>query len=99
MFIIEYAESVTDDLMAFRVFDRRRVLDQIEEQLTHQPTSAARNKKVITGLIPPWEHDPPLWELRIGEFRVFYDVDEETAKVMIRAVRRKPPHKTTEEIL
>ena len=37
--------------------------------------------------------------LRIGEFRVFYDVNEAEARVMVRAIRHKPPHKTTEEIL
>ena len=42
---------------------------------------------------------PTVWELRIGEFRVFYDVNEETALVTVRAIRQKPPHKTTEEIL
>jgi len=41
----------------------------------------------------------PIWELRVGEFRVFYDVDEEAQTVFVRAVRHKPPHKTTEEIL
>lgn len=41
----------------------------------------------------------PVWELRVGEYRVFYDVDEATAIVYIRAIRHKPPHKTTEEIL
>jgi len=30
---------------------------------------------------------------------VFYDVDEEKMTVHVRAVRRKPPHRTTEEIL
>ena len=29
----------------------------------------------------------------------FYDVDEANAAVIVRAVRRKPPHTTTEEIL
>jgi mRNA-degrading endonuclease RelE of RelBE toxin-antitoxin system len=41
----------------------------------------------------------PVWELRVGEYRVFYDVDEVGGQVVVRAVRRKPPHKTTEEIL
>lgn len=50
-------------------------------------------------MIPPFESDPPIWELRVGEFRVFYDVDEIERIVYIRAVRHKPPHKTTEEIL
>jgi len=41
----------------------------------------------------------PVWELRINEYRVFYDVDDAAKQVVVRAVRRKPPHKTTEEIL
>jgi len=42
---------------------------------------------------------PPVWQLRVGEYRVFYDVDREEMAVYVRAVRLKPPHKTTEEIL
>jgi mRNA-degrading endonuclease RelE of RelBE toxin-antitoxin system len=38
-------------------------------------------------------------ELRIGEHRVFYDVDEAARRMLVRAIRHKPPHKTTEEIL
>ena len=53
----------------------------------------------VLGLTPPWEHVEPVWELRVGEFRVFYDVSEEESRVIVRAIRRKPPHKTTEEIL
>ena len=58
-----------------------------------------RNKKILVGLTPPWEHQPPVWELRVGEYRVFYDVDEPDRRVTVRAVRRKPPHATTEGIL
>jgi len=38
-------------------------------------------------------------ERRVGDWRVFYDVDGEERRVYVRAVRRKPPHRTTEEIL
>ncbi|MBI4442858.1 MAG: type II toxin-antitoxin system RelE/ParE family toxin [Acidobacteria bacterium] len=50
-------------------------------------------------MVPPWQHAEPVWKLRIGEYRVFYDVDEVAATVLIRAIRHKPPHKTLEEIL
>jgi hypothetical protein len=30
---------------------------------------------------------------------VFYDVDDIEMQVIVRAIRRKPPHKTTEEFL
>jgi mRNA-degrading endonuclease RelE of RelBE toxin-antitoxin system len=99
MFTIEYAEGVADDLAALRAFDRKEILDHIEGQLTHQPTQETRHKKVLVGLVPPWEHEEPVWELRVGEFRIFYDVDVGAARVIVRAVRHKPPHKTTEEIL
>ena len=64
-----------------------------------RPGRETRNRKILAGLVPLWEHLPPVWELRIGEYRVFYDVDEKTRRVMVRAVRHKPPHKTTEEII
>ena len=38
-------------------------------------------------------------ELRVGQYRVFYDVDEGKRVVYIRAIRRKPHGKTTKEIL
>jgi mRNA-degrading endonuclease RelE of RelBE toxin-antitoxin system len=91
--------SVAEHLAELRPFDRKRVLDQIDEQLAHQPTWETRNKKKLIGLVSPWEHVAPVWELRVGEFRVFYDVDEEESLVTVRAVRHKLPHKMTEEIL
>ena len=99
MFTIRYAESVADDMTAIRAFERRQLLDQIERQLSHEPTRETRNRKVLRGLMPPWEHVTPVWELRVKEYRVFYDVDERAGQVVVRAVRRKLPHKTTEEIL
>jgi len=99
MFTIEYAEGVAGDLAAMRPFDRSQLLDHIEEQLTHQPTTETRNKKILIGLTPPWDHEPPVWELRVGQYRVFYDVDEAERRVAVCAVRRKRPDTTTEEIL
>lgn len=99
MFEIEYTESVATDLADTRPYERARILDSIEEQLKYNPTQQTRNRKILIGLIPPWEYLEPVWELRIGEYRVFYDVDEMTSTVTIRAIRRKSLHKTTEEIL
>ena len=99
MFIISYAESVAEDLAAIRAFERKQLLDQIDRQLSHEPTRKAKNRKILRGLTPPWEHVKPVWELRVNEYRVFYDVDETAGQVIVRAIRHKPPHKTTEEIL
>jgi mRNA-degrading endonuclease RelE of RelBE toxin-antitoxin system len=40
-----------------------------------------------------------VWELRVGTYRVFYDVEESERRVIVRAVRRKLPGNTTEDIL
>jgi hypothetical protein len=36
VFTISYAEGVAEDLAAVRAFERRQLLDQIEEQLSHE---------------------------------------------------------------
>ena len=99
MFVIQFAEGVASDLAGLRAADRATVLDRIDEQLTHQPDVATRNRKPLPGLVPPWDHVPPIWELRVGEFRVFYDFDAAASVVIVRAVRHKPPHQSTEQIL
>jgi mRNA-degrading endonuclease RelE of RelBE toxin-antitoxin system len=99
VYTIEYAEGVADDLADLRAYERARILDRIEAQLKHEPTRQTRNRKVLVGLVPPWEHVEPVWVLRIGEYRVFYDVDQMASVVTIQAIRHKPPHKTMEEIL
>ena len=63
MFTIVFAESVADDLLALRAFERSRILDQIDRQLMRQPTQETRSRKILRGLTPPWEHMPPVWEL------------------------------------
>jgi mRNA-degrading endonuclease RelE of RelBE toxin-antitoxin system len=96
---LEYAESVAEDLKHLRANERRQILDKIDEQLTYTPAQETRNQKVLTGLKPPWEHEEPVWELRVGKYRVFYAVNEVDQRVLILAVREKPPHQTTEDIL
>lgn len=57
------------------------------------------NRKILTVTQATFAFEPPLWELRVGDFRVFYDVEETSQTVHVRAVREKPPHATTEEVL
>ncbi len=99
MFTIEYAKGVAEDLKNIRAYERVEILDGIDKQLMHEPSVQTRNRKILVGLIPPWEYIEPVWELRIGEYRVFYDVDEESSAVIVRAIRHKPANKKTEEIL
>lgn len=99
MYAVEIAPSALEEIGEFRAFDGRRILDAIEEQLTHEPAVVTRHRRLLPGLEPSFEAVPPVWELSLGEYRVFYDVNEDEKKVHVRAVRRKPPHRTTKEIL
>ena len=93
------ADDVEDDLATFRAFERSIVLDKIDEQLIYEPARETRNKKPLIGLIPPWHYTEPVWELRGGDYRVFYDVNDDELTVTARAIRFKPPDKTTGDIL
>ena len=99
MYDIRFARGVEDDLYRTPIFYRNRILEGVESQLKNTPQIPTRNRKLLENLIPPWDAVPPVWELRIGEYRVFYDVSEEDSVVYVRAIRRKPRGKTTEEIL
>ena len=60
--------------------DRNLILDAVGEQLPHTPDDETRNRKLL--------RDNPLadWELRVGRYRVFYDVDAANRRVRILAV-------------
>jgi mRNA-degrading endonuclease RelE of RelBE toxin-antitoxin system len=97
-FAIQIVPSALAELKAIPVFYRRQITEAIDEQLPHQPTTPTRNRKLLQGLQPSFECEPPIWELRVGSYRVFYDVDEDSQTVYVRAVRDKPPQAKTEEI-
>ena len=80
LFTILYEEAAEDDLRAFRAYDVRRILDEVDAQLMTEPVNPSRRRN------------------RVGDFRVFYDVDEERQAVIVRAIRHKGT-RTTEEIL
>lgn len=64
----------------FTAREQRIIASTLTEQLSNEPTIPTRNRKEMRpNLIA-------VWELRIGDFRVYYDVDEEESIVDIRAV-------------
>ena len=92
-------ELAVEELASLRAFDQRRIVADIREQLTDEPVVVTRRRKCLVDVTPSFEHEMPVWELRIGEFRVFYDVQDEEQRVHIRAVRRKEPSQRTEDIV
>jgi mRNA-degrading endonuclease RelE of RelBE toxin-antitoxin system len=99
VFEIQLAEGVEEDLKKIRLYYRNQILDAIQEQLTHEPDTTTRNRKLLKNLNPPWQTVAPIWELRVGEYRVFYDVSPTESVGYVRAVRRKGRGLKTENIL
>ncbi len=74
---IRYSNEAVDQLRRLRNFDRSAILDKIEEVLAVNPTivSKARVKRLR-------EPAPTQYRLRVGDFRVFYDVEDETVLIV-----------------
>ena len=99
MYEIEIHEAAEQELDALRPYDRNRILDEIEDQLSLEPGGVTRRKKGLEAVEPPWDQVGPVWQLSVGDFRVFYDIVQEDQLVIVRAVREKPAHRTTDQIL
>lgn len=99
VYTIRFALGVLRDLKRLSAYRRTILFEAIDTQLAHEPTAQTKNRKLLVNLVPPWDAVAPIWELRVGEYRVFYDVSAEGKTVYIRAIRRKPTGSRTEEIL
>ncbi len=86
-FEIGFTPKATEDLRWFRKFDQRAIEDAIEARLTHQPAEETLH---CFRLRP---NQLAEWELRVREFRVFYDIDEEHTRIIVRAVGYKRGNK------
>jgi mRNA-degrading endonuclease RelE of RelBE toxin-antitoxin system len=88
-FAIEFTHSAADHVRALRKFEQQLVLDTIEQQLRHEPLTETRNKKRLG------PNDLCNWELRVGRFRVFYDlvVEVDPKVVKIKSVGYKEHNK------
>ena len=98
MFKIFLTDLAREHLDALRAFDRNRILDQIDYQLGSRPTVVTARRKMLVGATPSFEHVQPVWQLRVGDFRVIYDADRRDHVVVVRAVLHKGK-RTTGEIL
>jgi mRNA-degrading endonuclease RelE of RelBE toxin-antitoxin system len=96
-FAIEIRDVAFDELNAVKPYYRKRIIDAVDTQLAHEPTIETKNRKVLISFQPNFEHEVPVWELRVGQYRVYYDVNEESKTVTVRAIREKPPDMTTEQ--
>ena len=83
-FEIEITPEAEADLDNIRPFYRGQILDAIEMHLQHAPmqVSRARIKRLR-------ETNSPAYRLRVEDFRVFYDVNEQHRSVTVLRVLDK----------
>jgi mRNA interferase RelE/StbE len=72
------------DLDSLQASDRKTVLEAIETHLTHQPTQVSRSR--IKQLVQPAISE---YRLRVGDYRVYYDVNEEAQHVVVLQIHEK----------
>jgi len=93
MFNLNWQHEAVAEVRAIRAFDRVRILEAVSLHLVNQPDLETGPRKKLC-----LEDGSTIYQLRVGDYRVFYDVDLELGAVVIRHVRRKG-RKTTGEIL
>src|SRR5262245_1242285 len=87
MYKIEFSSDAKRHLRQSQARDQRIILDAIEGQLSNQPTVPTRNRKQLR------PNSLAEWELRVQEFRVFYNVEEEQITVAVVAIAVKEGNK------
>jgi len=79
-FDLTWTESALEDLAFLRKYEQTLILDQVEVQLSFDPARETRHRK------PLEPNDLADWEVRVGVYRIFCDVDPTEATVKIKAV-------------
>src|SRR2546430_16094266 len=82
-FDIAFTPEALEDLQLFRKGERTRIIEAIEEQLSHEPNHETRNRKRLR------PNQMAEWVLRVDRFRVFYDIEESAHLVKVEAVGYK----------
>jgi mRNA-degrading endonuclease RelE of RelBE toxin-antitoxin system len=68
-FRVVFSPSAEDDLASYRVFEQRIIVDAIKAHLMADANlESKRRKKMI-------ENRLASWELRTGDYRVFYEIE------------------------
>ena len=80
---IRFTGSALEDLAWFKKNEQNAIRDGIDENLGYEPTVETHNRKKLR------PNETAEWELKIGKFRVFYDVDEAVPLVVIDAMAEK----------
>ena len=82
-FDIVFTPEALEDLRLFRKGERTRIIEALEDQLSHEPNRETRNRKRLR------PNQTAEWVLRVDRFRVFYDIEELAHLVRVEAIGHK----------
>jgi mRNA-degrading endonuclease RelE of RelBE toxin-antitoxin system len=83
-YAVIYSPEAVDHLSALQKTDQVMVMNEVEQQLSQEPKLKTRKRK----LLRPNPVAP--WQLRLGDIRVFYTVqDEPDPIVTVKAIGKK----------
>ncbi|MBW8878312.1 MAG: type II toxin-antitoxin system RelE/ParE family toxin [Acidobacteria bacterium] len=82
-FGIELTDEARVDLFFYSASERKLITAGVRAQLLHEPLVTTKNRKLLR------TNPIASWELRLGKFRVFYEVDDSSRTVRIVAVGHK----------
>ena len=77
--VVSEAEA---ELNGLKAFEHRKVVDAVAQNLKYDASSPSKRRKKLEGLIPGFMFEPPLWELKIGDLRVFMTSTRRIARSM-----------------
>ncbi|MBM3322319.1 type II toxin-antitoxin system RelE/ParE family toxin [candidate division WOR-3 bacterium] len=81
---VTFAPDAASDYRALAARTRAELRDAINRHLVHRPTRLSRSRiKRLRGI------RSPMFRLRVGEIRVFYDVRADTVEVLAVVEKRQ----------
>lgn len=82
-YTIDITDTAEEDLAYYRAFERRTIVNEILSRLTYEPEVETIGKKNLR------KNPIAKWELKIGKYRVFYEIDNEELFVSIISIGHK----------
>ena len=82
-FEVKFTSSALDDIAPFKKRERKVILDGIDRQLVYEPHVETRNRKKLR------PNRTSEWEVRLGRYRVFYDVRLSSRIVEVKLIGEK----------
>ena len=90
---IVYAPDATAAVRKFRAHYRQMIFEGVNEHLAHEPERISRSR--IKRMEQP---AVSTFRLRLGDFRVYYDVDKQAGHVLVLKVFCKGTQTTPERL-